>query len=163
MADEVHHPFLILAQHGIERSVVSCAYPSVDTLGALGSVRRTHHDGAQGGTQGQSRDHGDTYGSCHRDTELGIEHARSTSHEGDGDKYGHEDTGTRDDSHRHVAHRIFGGKVGRLVSGVKLGLHRFHHHNGVIHHRTDGKHQCKQGQDVQTESRSYQTGKRTYQ
>jgi len=27
MADEVHHPFLILAQHGIERSVVSCAYP----------------------------------------------------------------------------------------------------------------------------------------
>ena len=42
-------------------------------------------------------------------------------------------------------------------------MHGLHHHNGIIHHRTDGKHQRKQCQDVQTEARSHQTGKRTHQ
>ena len=163
MADEEHDSFLIFTQYGIERGVVGSTYPSVDALGTLGSVRRAHHDGTQGGTQRQSRNHGDTYGSRHSDTELSIEHTRRASHKGYGNKHRHEDAGTGDDSHRHVAHRILGGEVGRLIAGIKLGLYRFHHYNGIVNHRTDSKYQGKQGQDVQTEPRSYQTGKRTYQ
>ena len=163
MADEKHHTSLIFTQYGIERSIVSCTYPSVDALGTLGSVRRTHHDGAQSGTERQSRNHRNTYGSCHRDTELCIEHARSTSHEGYRNKHSHKYTGTGDNSHRHVAHCIFRGKIRRLVSSIKLGLYRLYHHNGVVYHRTDSKYQSKQCQDVQTEARSHQTGKRTYQ
>ena len=163
MADEEHHTSLIFTQYGIERSIIRSAYPSVNTLSALGSVRRTHHDGAQSRTKRQGRNHGDTYGSCHCDTELCIEHARSSSHKCNGNKHSHKHTGTGNDSHRHIAHCIFSGKIRRLIPGIKLGLHRFHHHNSIIHHRTDGKHQGKQRQDVQTESRSHQTGKRTYQ
>ena len=52
-------------------------------------------------------------------------------------------------SHRHVTHRIFRRLIGRVVSGIKFRLYGFYHYDGVIHHRTDGKHQGKQGQDVQ--------------
>ena len=163
MADEEHDTFLILAQHGVERGIVCRTYPSVDALRTLRTVRRTHHDGTQGGTKRQCRNHGDAHRRCHRDTELRIEHARSTAHKRHGDKYRHEHAGTRDDGHRHIAHRILRGKVRGLVSGIELGLHRLHHHDGIVHHRTDGKHQRKQRQDIETEPRSHQAGKRADQ
>ena len=163
MADEEHDTFLILAQHGVERGIVCRTHPSVDALRTLRTVRRTHHDGTQGGTKRQCRNHGDAHRRCHRNAELRIEHTRSTAHKRHGDKHRHEHAGTRDDSHRHIAHRILRGKVGRLISGVELGLHSLHHHDGIVHHRTDGKHQRKQRQDVETEPRSHQAGKRTDQ
>ena len=161
--DEEHHTFLIFAQHGVERSIVCRTHPSVDALRTLRAVRRAHHDGTQGRAKRQCRNHGDAHRRCHRDTELRIEHARSTAHKRHGDKHRHEHAGTRDDGHRHIAHRILRGKVGGLVSGIELGLHRLHHHDGIVHHRTDGKHQRKQRQDIEAEPRSHQTGKRADQ
>ena len=41
-----------------------------------------------------------------------------------------------------------------------MRLHRLDHHNGVVDHRTDDKHQCKQRQHVQTEAYHIKEGKR---
>ena len=38
--------------------------------------------------------------------------------------------------------------MGRHVSGFQFRLYRFYHHNGIIHHRTDSKHECKERQQV---------------
>ena len=32
---------------------------------------------------------------------------------------------------------------------IELDLHGFHHHDGIVHHRSDDQHQCKQCQHVQ--------------
>ena len=159
MMDKEHYTVLIFTQHGIERSIISCTYPSVDTRCTLRSIRRTHHNGTQSRTKGQRRNHGDTYRSSHRDTELCIEHTRRSAHKCYWDKHCHKYAGTGNDSHRHIAHRIFRSEIRRLISGIELRLHRLDHHNGIIHHCSDGKYQGKQGQDIQTESGSHKAGK----
>ena len=45
-------------------------------------------------------------------------------------------------------HGIIGRKHRRLVALIKLRLHRFHHHDGIVDHGADGKHKRKQGEQV---------------
>ena len=42
---------------------------------------------------------------------------------------------------------------------VELRLHRFHHHNGIIDHGSDGKHKREQGEQVDGESNHGHHGK----
>ncbi len=58
-------------------------------------------------------------------------------------------------------HGIAGGEIGRLIARVKLRLHCFDHHDGIVDHRTDGQHKGEKGQDVDTESGHHQAGERT--
>ena len=163
MVDSEHHALLIFTQHGVEGGVVGRLDAPVETLGALRAVAGTHDHGAQGRTEHQCGDHGETYRRGHRDTELGVEDTGGTAHEGHGDKHRHEDAGTGDDRHRHVAHRVFRRLIGGFVASVELRLHRLDHHDRIIHHRTDGQHQGEQRQDVQAESGRYQAGEGTHQ
>ena len=157
--DGKHHTLLVFFQHRIVRSIVGCPHTSVNTLGTLGSRSRTHQDGTEGRTERKGTNHGETDRGCHRHTKLRIEDTGGSTHEGYRNEHGHEDTGTRDDRHRHITHGIFRSQIGRLVTGIKLRLYRLDHHNGIIHHRTDGQHQGKQGQDIDTETGCHQTGK----
>ena len=94
---------------------------------------------------------------------MGVELTAGATHEGHGDEYGHEHERTGDNGHGHVAHGILGGQIGTLVAGIKLGLDSLHHHNGIVHHRTDGQHQGKEGEQVEREARNHKAGKRTHQ
>ena len=116
VVDGEHHTFLIFAQQSGVRSIVSGTHAAVDTLGALGARSGTHQHGTQGGTQRKGANHGQTYGSGHRNTKLRVEDTGRTTHEGYGDEHRHKHTGTRNDGHRNIAHRIFRGEVWRLVA-----------------------------------------------
>ena len=163
MVNKEHDAFFVFAQHGIERGIVGCTYTSVETFGTLVSIARAHHHSTQGGAERQCTDHGKTYGGCHRHTELCVENTRSTAHESYRYEHGHEHTGTRDNGHRHVTHRIFRCLIGRGVTRIEFRLYGFYHYDRVIHYRTDGKHQGKQGQNVDRESGCGQTGECTDQ
>ncbi len=163
VVNKEHDAFFVFAQHGIERGIVGCTYTSVETFGTLVSIARAHHHSTQGGAERQCTDHGKTYGGCHRHTELCVENTRSTTHESYRYEHGHEHTGTRDNGHRHVTHRIFRRLIGRGVTRVEFRLYGFYHYDRVIHYRTDGKHQGKQGQNVDRESGCGQTGECTDQ
>ena len=66
---------------------------------------------------------------------------------------------------RYIAKRIadFRCLIGRGVTRVEFRLYGFYHYDRVIHYRTDGKHQGKQGQNVDRESGCGQTGECTDQ
>ena len=161
--DEKHDAFLVFTQHGVERGIVGGTYTAVNTFGTLIPITRTHHHSTQGRAERQCTNHGKTYGGRHCHTELRIEDTGSTTHESYRHEHGHEHTGTRDNGHRYVAHRIFCSLVGRGVARIEFRLYGFHHHDRVVHHRTDGKHQGEQGQDVDRESGGCQTGECTDQ
>ena len=163
MVEEEHQAFLVFAHHGIERSVVSGADATVQATGILLTARRFHHHGTQGRTESQGVQTGDTYRHSHGNTELGIEYTGGSSHESYRNKYRHEDKGTGDYRHRHIAHGILGSQIRRTVTHIKLGLHSLNHNDGVVHHCTDGQYQGKQGQDVDTESGHRQKGESTNQ
>ena len=143
--DEKHDAFLVFAQYGIERGIVGCAYTTVNTFGTLVPIARAHHHGTQSRAECQCTDHGKTYGGRHCHTELRVENTGSTAHESYGYKHGHEHASTRDNGHCYVTHRIFRCLVRRGVARIEFRLYGFHHHDRVVHHRTDGKHQGKQG------------------
>ena len=161
--DEKHDAFLVFTQHGVERGIVGGTYTAVNTFGTLIPITRAHHHSTQGRAERQCTNHGKTYGGRHCHTELRIEDTGSTTHESYRHEHGHEHTGTRDNGHRYVAHRIFCSLVGRGVARIEFRLYGFHHHDRVVHHRTDGKHQGEQGQDVDRESGGCQTGECTDQ
>ena len=49
----------------------------------------------------------------------------------------------------------------RHVSSFQFRLHRFYHHDGIIHHRTDSKYECKERQQVDGKTGYSHKGKRT--
>ena len=98
-------------------------------------------------------DAGDADGSGQGDTELRIEDAGRAGHEADGDEHSHEDKCTGDDGHRHVAHGVLRGFVWACVARIELGLHGFHYDDGIIYHRSDGKHQGEECQQVERKAR----------
>ena len=128
-------------------------------LGHAVALGGAHQHGAQSGADHEGRDAGDTHGHGQRDTELGVEHTAGAAHHRHGDEHGHEDERTGDDGHGHVRHGVLGGLVGRGVARIELCLNSLHHHDGVVHHRTDGQHEGEERQQVQREARSLQGGK----
>ena len=158
MVDEEHDALLVLPHHGVERRVVSRLHPTVEALGALCAVGRAHDHGAEGGAEREGVDARDADSRGHRNTELGVEDARRAAHERDRNEHGHKDDRTRDDGHRHVAHRILRGLVRRLVADVELRLHGLDDDDRVVHHRTDGQHKGEQRQDVDAETEHREAG-----
>ena len=94
---------------------------------------------------------------------MRIEDAGCAASEADGDEHRHEDEGTGNNGHRHVAHRVFRRFVRTCVARIEFRLHGFHDDNGVVHHRTDGKHEGKERQQVKRKASHGKAGERAYQ
>ena len=137
-------------------------YRTKETLAAL-ATGWLHQHGTKGRAEDKCRYTAQTYGSCQCDTELSVEHTRSTGHEAHGDEHSHEHEGTGDNRHGHIAHGVACCLIGTLVTGIKLGLYGLHHHDGIVHHRTDSQYQGKQSQQVQRETGNGKTSKGTHQ
>jgi len=100
------------------------------------------------------------HGNRHRDTELGIERPGSAAHHCHRDKHRHKDNGRGENGGRNALHGIIGGKYRRLVAFVELRLHRLHHHDGIVHHRADGKHKGEKREQVDGKAYQRHHGKR---
>ena len=154
MVDKEQHTVLIflddLRESGIEG--LTEAGSEVVFLRAILIDVGTQQDSAQRRTQRQGVDRRDTDSHRHGQTELSIEGTRRTTHERDRDEHRHEDQRRGDHGIRDTLHRIDTGHVGGLIAHVKTGLHRLHHDDRIIHHRTDHQHQGEQGDQVQAET-----------
>ena len=49
---------------------------------------------------------------------------------------------------RNLIHGVDRGTACRLIAYVKLGMHRLDDHNRIIDHNRDGKHERRQGDEV---------------
>ena len=112
-------------------------------------------------TQRQRINSGNTNGNRHRQTKLGIERTGSTAHEGYRNKYCHKHQRRGDNSITDTFHCIDTCHIGRPVPHVEACLHRLDDNNGVVHHRTDDEHECKQREQIDTESCHRHESKRT--
>ena len=156
----------ILFHHGRIGRFISEAGTVVDgseeTFAAFLACR-THHHGTKRGAEHKGTDARQTYGRCQRQTELRVEDTGCSACKADRNEHSHEDERTGNDGHRHVAHRVLGRFVRTCVASIELRLHGFHNHDGVIHHRTDGKHQGKECQQVKRKAGQGQTGECSHQ
>ena len=92
----------------------------------------------------------DGYGHCQ--TELAVEDTGRTWHERYGDEHQHHYECNRDDGRADLAHGIDSSLARTLVARVELGVHGFHHHDGVVDHDGDRKHKCRQRDEVHREA-----------
>ena len=127
------------------------------------SLVRRHDEGTKSRTQCQCVQQGDGYGSCHGQTELGIERTGSSADKAYRNKYSHEDKGGSYQGRGNSIHGVDGGQVRRLVSFIELGLYRLDHHDGIVDHRTNHQYKGKKGQHVEAETYKREKGKSTYQ
>jgi len=118
---------------------------------------------AKGRRKRQRTDGGQGHGYGERQGELLVESAGDPAHEGDGHENRNEHQG--DGHHRpgHFGHGRLGGLARRQLVVVDLVLHRLHHHDGVVHHDADGKHQAEQGQRVDRKAEDLQEGEGPHQ
>ena len=121
----------------------------------------SHNQGTECRTQRKGVDSGNGNGNRHCQTELRVERTCCTADKTYGDKHRHENECGGDKCGCDVAHRRDCGGIRRFDTFVELRLHRLDHHNGIVDHRTDDKHQCKQCQHVQAEAYDVEERKRT--
>src|SRR5205807_2684597 len=65
--------------------------------------------------------------------------------------YGRQDECDGHHGGRHFGHGAGGGFAGPHAV-IDMALHRFHHHDGVIHHNADGQHQSEHAGDIDGEA-----------
>ncbi len=118
-------------------------------------------DGAQGRRQGECHQAGDGHRHGDGDGELLVHHPGHAAHEGDRQEHGAEHQHDGD----HGAGDLLHGEDGSLLGGALLLAHDpldvLQHHDGVIHHDTDGEHHAEQGQQVDGEAQHQHTGEGT--
>ena len=122
-----------------------------------------HKKCAQGRGESKRVDERNTHCNRHRESELLVEHSGRTSHKAHRDEHCHKHECSRDKGSGELVHCVDCRLVWRLIAYVKLGLDSLHHDNGVVHHSTDYKHQCKQGDHIQTEARHHKEGESSEQ
>ena len=142
-------------KQGIERCVIRLAETGCEIIPAFTVLIhiRFQHQRAQSRRQGEGVDGGQADRDGHGNTELRVECTRGSSHERGGYEYRHEDHGRNDNGRRYAAHRIGSRLISRPVPRVETALHGFHHDNGIVHYRADGKHQREEREQVDGEPR----------
>ena len=119
--------------------------------------------GTQSGRQRKGVDGREADGDGHRDTKLLVEYAGRTGHERYRDKHQHHHQGNRDKRSGNLVHGVDGGAARRLVALVELGVHGLDHHDGIVDHNRDRKHQSRQGDEVDGEAYDIEHKECTYQ
>ena len=56
-------------------------------------------------------------------------------------------------------HRLDSGILGCCSRIFQFLLHRLHHHDGIVYHRTDDQYQSKEGNEVECETHHIHKGK----
>ena len=136
---------LHVAVRGFAEEIVE---PAVERpQGTAGLFLGLQDQGRQGRAQGQGvegRDD-DRDGDGHR--KLLVELARDAGNENGGQKDSGEHQGDGDHRPGDLLHGLEGRLLGREAV-LDVVLHRLHHHDGVVHHESDGEHQAHEGDRV---------------
>ena len=152
MLQGTSHAALVLVGAGVKETVEGSENPAeqrIDHAGEpiLGRVMGLEQHRCQRGRQGQGVDGGDHRGDGNRHRELAIELTGHPRQEGHGNKHRAQHQPHGNDRPGDFFHGLMSGGLG-LQALFDVTLHVFHHHDGVVHHDTDGQHQPKQGQRV---------------
>ena len=102
--------------------------------------------GAQSGCEAQCHEHRERHRRNDGDGKLAVNDASGTTKEGHGDEHGGERECNADQRRRDLCHRFAGGLLRRQAFLGHDPLDVLHHHDGVVHHDTNGQHQAKQAQ-----------------
>ena len=163
--DEQQHNLLILLHKNVERGIERFT----ETGGKILLLRtvlvdiRLQQQSAKSRTQGKGIHRRDTYRHCHCQTELRIERTGRAAHERHRNKYGHEHQRGCDNGIRDTFHRIDTCHIRGLIPHIETCLHRLHHNDGIVHHRTDNQNQREQRNQVDAETRHRHESERAYQ
>ena len=140
-------------EHAIERGEQPATEQLVEPTreGIFRRVVILEQDGGQGRRQGQRVDGRNHRGNGDGQRELLVELARKTGDEGRRHEHRAQHQGGGDDGTSHLLHGLASGLDRRFAQG-DVALDVFHHHDGVVHHDTDGQHQAEQRQGVEREA-----------
>ena len=143
-----HHALIALA---------TAVETSVEALQSLAHKTQFHvvfllfgqNQGAQSRCQGQCHKGREQDARCHGDGELAVEHTLRPSHKRHGDEHRSHHQRNGNDGTAYLLHRLLRGFHRREFVAQHLHIHRFNHHNGVVHHNTDGHHQGEERNHVE--------------
>ncbi len=116
---------------------------------------RSEREGAGGGD-----DHHDG----HHPAELAEEYAGHAGDEGQREEHRYKCQRGRDDRYGHLVGAVHGGLL-RIGAALDVRRHVLEHHDGVVHHHTDGYRQGRERHDVQRVARGveiYERGDERY-
>lgn len=114
-------------------------------------VVRFHDQGAPGGGHGQGVHGADQGGSGDGQGELAEKLPADSRKESCGDEHGRQHDGDREYRPRGLVHGPPGGLLGFIPLGYPP-LYILDHHDGIIHHDADRKHQAEKGQVIEAEA-----------
>ncbi len=159
--EEHHRPHVFprqRAEHGVERP----AEPRREVVFRVAVLVRVgfEHQCAQGRREREGIDGRYADGDGHRQAELRIECARRAARHRHGNEDGHEDDRGGQNRRAHPFHGIGGREVRRAVARVEFRLHRFDHHDRIVHHRADGQHEGEEREQVDGEAQQRHDGER---
>ncbi len=112
------------------------------------AVLQAQHAATQHGGERQRRRGGDNHHDGHHPSQLAEEHTRHARDQGEREKHRDEGEGRGDHTDGHLVGAMHGGLLGRRTA-FDVGGDILQHHDGVVHHHTDGDGQCRQRHDVQ--------------
>ena len=104
--------------------------------------------GAQNGRKREGDHPRQHNGTGHGNGKLAVKNTHRPRHKCDGHKYCGHNQGNRDDGATDFVQYLFHGFERREVFGFHFDVHRFHDHNCIVHHNTDGQNQGKQRNQI---------------
>ena len=107
---------------------------------------RLQQDCAQGRRKSQGVQSRETDSHSHGETELAVEHTRSTRHERHGDKHEHHNQSDGDDGAAYLAHGVDRSLARGVIPLIEFGVDRLDHHNRVIDHNRNRQYKCREGE-----------------
>ena len=126
------------------------------------ALARLQNQRAERGAQGERVEGREDHRNGDGDGELLVELAGDPRNERRRDKHRREDQGNGDHRPRNLLHRQDRG-IPRRHSLFNMVLHRFHHHNGVVHHQADGQDQPEQRERIDGEAQQRKDDERPNQ
>ena len=124
---------------------------------------RLQQNSAEGRGERKRVDSRDYDGNGHSKTEFSIESTRCATHKRYRHEHGRHHKRDRDNGAAYLAHGINRSLARVLISHIKLGVYGLDHHNGVIHHDSDGKDKGCQREKVDREAHDPEEEHGTYQ
>ncbi len=91
--------------------------------------------------------------------ELLVDLTADAADESHRDEHRRQNEGDGNHGRRHFRHGLRGGFLGRHAV-IDMALHRFHHHDGVVHHDPDGQHQSEHARNIDGEPEQREDAKR---
>ena len=120
-----------------------------------------HH--TQSWRQSQRHDARHNHRNRDGDRKLAVQFTRQATEKANRNKHGRQHQHNRNHRASYFLHGLDRGFAGTQALFMHDSLNVFQHHNGVVHHNTNGQHHAEQGQCVNGIAQQVQTSKRTQQ